>query len=446
MRFSLRVAAWSLRYGLTQLGLFCLATVAGLAVGGLIVTLLASLAAWIVPPLVDRDLDARVDEAISLLVPHADQASATSLNSTAERLESVAAEAGVQLAPSEVPDRPQPTPQARDVFAAVSDELLGICRLEPPAVDLASSPRYEVWRRYHKHHIDQLIAILLEGVAPLWDNDPVRDREGPSTDLAGHLWWHRILVAEAAITVADGDGEAAVQALEASWRLNQFLLSSPQPTARATATAVLELQLAALRRCRLPAGGWPERLAALDPRRDALASYAYEAGRRSRNYTDFEPRPRILGLAARPFARLSMVHSRRAELTAILRLEGTGFAAFDPDQFAAEVIESVPRWNTVARSTLPTSWIWWCRSVHATLAAELTAQVLAVRGLDRSDALTDLGDPDAMYPSRIDGLAWRYEVDGRRVSIALDPDVFSPDGGFPLRESVDLDSRPPRPV
>jgi hypothetical protein len=72
--------------------------------------------------------------------------------------------------------------------------------------------------------------------------------------------------------------------------------------------------------------------------------------------------------------------------------------------------------------------------------------VLSVRGLDRSDSLTDLVDPGAPHTSRIDGLAWRYEVDGRVVSIALDPDVFAPDGEFPLRESVDLASRPPRPV
>ena len=446
MRFSVRVAAWSLWYGLTQLVLLCLAAVAAVAAGGLAVVLLASLAARIALPLADRDLDARFDDADSQLVTFEDQVSSTSFNSTAERLVTTAAEAGVQLAPSNALDRPQPTPQARDVFAAVADELLGICRLEPAAWDPASFPHYQVWRRHNKSRIVEAIDTLLGEDPPQWDNDPARDREGPSTDLAGQLWWQRVLVAEAAISAAEGDVQAAAQSIEASWRLNRALLSGPQLTARQTAIAVLELQMAALRRYRLPAGEWPDRLVALDPCRDALASYAYDV-RQSRRpiETEFDRRHPVLGPIAQPFVRLSMVHHHRAALAAISGLEGSSFATFDPDRFAAQIIESVPRWNTLARSTLPTSWDWWCRSVHATLAAELTAHVLAVRALDRSEALADLGNQDTPRASRIDGLAWRCEVDGRGVSIALDPNVFPPDSGFPLRETVEFEPRPRRP-
>ncbi len=444
MRFSLRVAIWSLRYGLSQLVLLGLAAVATVAAGGLVLAALASLGERIVLPLADRDLGAHLRE-VAVPVPDEAELLPTSLNLTADRLESIVAAVGVQLAPPDVLDRPRPDPQARDVFAAVSDDLLSICKLEHVLANPAFYPRYQAWRRYHERALDEAIAIILDGEAPVWANDPARDTEGPSTDLAGHLWLHRVLVAEAAISAAAGDDQTAVLSLEASWRLNQALLSSPQLTARLTAIEILELQLAALRRCPLPAGGWPARLAALDPRRDALASYAHAVLRcRHGGEAQRERRTPILGLISRPFARLSMVHHRRAALTAISHLERTSIETFDSGRCAAEVIESVPRWNTLARATLPTSWEWWRQGVHAALAAELTAQVLEVRGLGRSEALARIGNAATRRGSPIAGVAWAYDVDGRGIAIALDPDVFAPDSGFPLRETVTFSSRPPR--
>jgi hypothetical protein len=248
MRFSLRVAAWSLRYGLTQLVVLCFAALAAVAVGGVVVALLASLAARIALPLVDRDLDARFDQAIATLNQAEEEAAVATLNHAAERLESVAAELGVQLAPAEILDRPRPTQQARDVFAAISDDVLAVCRLAPAAIDLSSYPRYEVWRRYQRPRLDEAMAIVLEEDPPTWSNDPARFQDGPATDLSGQLWFQRVLVAEVAIAASEGDSQAAAQALEASWRLNQALRASPQLPAHQTATAVLELQLAALGR------------------------------------------------------------------------------------------------------------------------------------------------------------------------------------------------------
>jgi hypothetical protein len=445
MQFSLRVAAWSLRYGLIQLVLLCLAAVAAVAVGGVVVALLASLAARIVLPLVDRDLDAHFDQAIATLNQAEEEAAAATLNLAAERLESVAADLGVQLAPAEILDRPRPTQQAREVFAAISDDLLAVCRLAPAAIDPSSYPRYEVWRRYQRSRLDEAMAIVLEAGPPTWSNDPARYPDGPATDLAGQLWFQRILVAEAAIAASEGDTQAAAQALEASWRLNQGLRASPQLPAHQTATVVLELQLAAIRRCRIPAGAWPARLSSLDPRRDALASYLYRVGQtRRRAETELSARRPYLGLVAQPFARLLMVHHHHAALTAISHLESQPITTFDADCFAAQVIESVPRWNALARSTLPTSWDWWRRSVYATLAAELTEQVLKVRGLERSAALAEFGIAGTPRRSRIAGMTWIYEVDAAGVSIAVEPEVFFPDSGFPLREIVSLDPRPPR--
>jgi hypothetical protein len=445
MRFSLRVAAWSLRYGLTQLVVLCFAALAAVAVGGVVVALLASLAARIALPLVDRDLDARFDQAIATLNQAEEEAAVATLNHAAERLESVAAELGVQLAPAEILDRPRPTQQARDVFAAISDDVLAVCRLAPAAIDLSSYPRYEVWRRYQRPRLDEAMAIVLEEDPPTWSNDPARFQDGPATDLSGQLWFQRVLVAEVAIAASEGDSQAAAQALEASWRLNQALRASPQLPAHQTATAVLELQLAALRRCRIPAGAWPARLSSLDPRRDALAAYFCRVSQtRRRAETELSARRPWLGLVAQPFARLLMVHHHDAALTAISNLESQPITTFDADGFAAQVIESVPRWNALARSTLPTDWDWWRRSVYAALAAELTEQVLEVRGLERSAALAKFGIAGTPRTSRIAGMTWVYEVDAGGVSIAVEPGVFPADGEFPLVEIVSLGPRPTR--
>ena len=447
MRFSLRIAIWSLRYGLSQLVLLGLVGVATIAVGCVALAVLASLAGRIALRPADRELEARLEKTSLPRVPRDTARSPTALSPTVERLETIVASVGIQLAPPEDPDRPRPTPQVRDVFAAVSDELLAICELDPPTAELTSYPRYQAWRRDHGPVLEEAIDTILTGEPPVWPHDPAHDTEGPSTNLAGQLWWHRVLVAEAAIAAGGGDVQAAGRSLEASWRLNQPLLSSLQLTAVRTAIEILELQMAALRRCRIPSGDWPARLAALDPRRDLLASFVQRVGYGQRGGETYRgQRQPILGLLTRPFDRLSMVYSRRAATTAISCLEASSVTGFDAGRCTAEVIESVPRWNTSVRAALATDWDWWGQAVHGTLAAELTAQVLSVRGLDRSDALTRLGDPEARRGSRIDGVAWNYDVDDHGVSISLDPDVFAPDSGFPLEETVALSPRPPGPA
>lgn len=445
MRFSLRMTAWSLRYGLTQLLVLCLVTAVTVAVVGLAAVLLASLAARIAPTAADREADTDLVASARRLLRDDTEDRATSRNATAERLESIAAEAGIRLAPADALDEPQPAGEAEKVFAAVCNELLDICRLEPGAVDLARYPHYREWRHRHLPLIEESIEVILGGDPPSWGYDPDRGGAPTSADLEGHLWWHRVLVADAAIAATHGDDDTAARALDASWRLQQALPSSPWPDALRTAVAVLELQMAALRRCRTPAGEWPVRLAALDPRRDAVASFALDV-RRARHRVDLERWPALYKLVAGPAVRIAVTHSRRAALTSIARLEKTNLAAFDPDLFAAEIIESVPRWDTLTRATLPRRWDWWPLSVHATLAADLTTRVLAARGFDRPGDLAEHSDVATPHASRIEGFTWRYEVDEHGLSIALDPDVFAPDEGFPLREFVALDTRPPRPV
>jgi hypothetical protein len=441
MRFRFRVVSWAITSAVEHAVLIGLGAVTAAAVVGVVVVVVGSLVVRGLLPMIDRRVDEEWAKAVAPMSSFPDQESSSAYNQTAVRLETVAAEIGIDLAPSTRPDRPHSTQEAGTAFSEIAEELVDLGRLRPTQPEAEQDhSRYRAWRDHHHPRITEAIAVILTGDPPLWDNDLQRFPEGPDTDLAAHLRLHRVLTVEAWLDAADGDHPAAGRALEASWWLNQGLLASPQLEVHRVAMSALELQTAVLRRIPEPEHHWQDRLRSLNPSEYARRAYlcrSWQLRRRAETMlADSHP---FLGPVVQPFARLLATPNHEAMSTAVQTLDGQDIAGFDPTAFAAEQYAKVPRWNDLSRSALPPSWQSWPDSIRSGLVAELTRRVLKVRELYGERGIEALEELQPEQPSRMSGLDWRYQLGDLTVSIGIEPDPFPMRGLFPLRETVLLE-------
>src|SRR6185295_16202549 len=94
----------------------------------------------------------------------------------------------------------------------------------------------------------------------VWDVDVALRHEAPLPNLLGQIRLQRLLVARALVQTRRGDGDAALQTLEASWRLTDALFARPEMISLLIGLAGERFQAGALRKIDAPAYGWADRL------------------------------------------------------------------------------------------------------------------------------------------------------------------------------------------
>jgi len=366
-----------------------------------------------------------------------DRFPAPAINDTAQRLEPIAAELGIKLAPPENAHRPRPTHSA----AAELDELDDVLVASDTLHGWQFDPRYKEWRPRHLTRFAEVVSVALDGEPPIWGNDPTRHSEGPATNLAGQIQLQRVLATEAWIAAATSDTAAAERILDAMWQLGRFLHAGPQPEAYRAAQVILDLQLVVLRHISVAPEKWRHRLTALDPMKTTLDGFMCEAWQvRRRSETLFDNRQPILGFIAQPFARALTIPYHEAMVYAVAELPRRDVMTLDPDDFGAEMHARLPRWNTIARAALPEHWGAWPRGVRAALQTELTSRVLELREHRLAEGKSAIQRLEPRQQARVKGLSWLYEIQDQTVTILVDPEPFADDRTPSLRDTVDLGS------
>lgn len=193
-------------------------------------------------------------------------------NGTALELERLASALGINLVPGPFPEPPKegetppppndgrvrPAPGTEMALPlldflqrelAVSDERIGRA---PPAVERFLEER--------EGEISAIESILLGNEEPRWEMDVAAGTKSPIPNLLGVLRLQRLLLTRALVLARAGETDAAVETMEASWRLHGALLSRPELISQLIAIAVAKLQVGVLRKIDSPAYGWSERL------------------------------------------------------------------------------------------------------------------------------------------------------------------------------------------
>jgi len=101
---------------------------------------------------------------------------------------------------------------------------------------------------------------LLSHEEPRWELDVQARRDMPIPNLLGNIRLQRVLLTRALLLAREGNPDAAIETMEASWRLQSSLLTRPDLISHLIAIAVARFEAGVLRKIDSPAFGWSERL------------------------------------------------------------------------------------------------------------------------------------------------------------------------------------------
>lgn len=409
MGYRRRLLAWSIAGFFRHLALVGSVLAAALALVGAIALGGGSVAARIALARADRTADREWAEALAPLSTVPGRYPPTETDDRALRLEGIASSIGIRL------EAGGPT--------------------QPP-----SSPLHRV----DPARLAAAVELLRAGDPPVWAMDPSDCRGAPATDLQGQRELQRLLLATARRTIARGELAAVAELLEASWKLNESLLRSPDLATHVAACAVVEQQMMLL--CELPEPGdeWRVRLAAFDLEQHTLEAYRFEAWRARcladrDSLAEIHPALRVIGL---PLARLLAHQQHAAMLVAVRELPRRELRSFDPDAFAAEQHARVSRANPIAQATLPNDWSSWPRSLRAALSVDLALRVIELRAA--AAAGREPASPQQRQPSRLPGVDWLYEAQPDGIHIAIDSAGWPEMAARPLEADLRLGPAPRR--
>lgn len=193
-------------------------------------------------------------------------------------LEELAARMGLALAPREMEvsadgllgDRPRknsnrPEPSAEAILAQRERGSLAGSFLSAQlgsSREKVGAPPSDL-QRYLEEHATELAsirAVLLNEPDVSWEVDVSHGSQGPFPSLVAVIRLERLLLAEALIEARAGQGDEALQTVDASWRLNESLSSRPELISQLVALGGARLHAGVLRKIDVPAFGWQDRL------------------------------------------------------------------------------------------------------------------------------------------------------------------------------------------
>ncbi|MET0556587.1 MAG: hypothetical protein ABW221_26350 [Vicinamibacteria bacterium] len=284
--------------------------------------------------------------------------------------------------------------------------------------------------------LDAIEDLLVRSGPPVWRFALRLDAHDAPT--LGLRDLNALLLARALQRDRSGDRDGTGRSLLASARLGESVRDRPEQLAQATAAWMTAARAGVLRRLAAPPPGWRERLGTHDFRASMLVSYQLEARQEIIYYrgTRFSWReltasrdagaaaglpPAVDRLLTTPYARWCAADRARRLRGLAATLRATEPCRLDPT--AVDPSADLPRWNFLARITLPVATVRWSHVADVELDEELTGVVLDSRA--RPPVAADA------VPSRVcGGLAWNRTPDGSGgVAIETSGVVLRPRSG-----------------
>ena len=371
-------------------------------------------------------------------------------NDVAVRLEVAAIPLGIGLMP--MPEMSLLDPGTIDSkrfggFRTAADSWLRAV-VESPRDAIPAPP--EAVTRYladHREAIDEVLAILDEGRAPVW---PLLN-EGeaslrPIPNLMGQMNLSRVLAADSLEAARSGDRDRAWRCQRAVWTMAKGTLSRPEMISQLIGVATARSVAGVARKLDGPVPTWLNELEVFDFQRAMLDSCRAEwsaseeavfgdqfieemrAAGRSENANIGEI---VRDVAMRPFIRWGVTEMERATVGELVKLEKAEPCDIDGKAIAASIESNVP---SIARRLggdfLPSTHTAFSRVANARIAIEGTAKIVALK--ERRSYSAEHSWPAGaadLTSSQCSGARWRYErsEDGS-IRFAFDGKINLPAG------------------
>lgn len=273
--------------------------------------------------------------------------------------------------------------------------------------------------------------FLVSSPPPKWAFDVRADHDGRlEPNGLGHIRVQRLLVADALAASARVDSAGAARAIEASWKLNEGLVSRPEVVSQLIAVAVARYEVGTLRKVRASSDVWAPRLAAMGVRArlvDALVLDHPRSTDMAEHYRRLRPEGvgwwahNVVSLLEEPRERLAEADYGTAWVRAIAGLrDEPAFRESSPNpkpgRNSSDVMLSVSIPNI--RNSFE-------RADRLALDAELTGKILRIQESRKALRVWPGPSPESSS-SRFPGLSWNYRVEGDAITISLSREVPSP--------------------
>ena len=369
-------------------------------------------------------------------------------NETALRLEETALRIGIDLAPAAAKTRRHVDAETKKRFAAIDTALKDFGRAAQGEDDRGlpePDPVLAAFLASNRDAAADATRLLLDSPEQHWERDL---SQGFATDLPnglGALQLQRVLLAEGAIAERGGDLRSSARFQEAANRLATATLAEPYLIFQLIGHALIRTELGFLRHSCADATAWLGELKNLELRSGVLRALdleAYEALQQSRSqdplaYTDDQGRRESPSGWVAGFVRWGLrdYSVRLQRMNDDLRL--VDVARFDPDADTRRRIESLPRWQPIARLLWPAFGDALPRAARTELAIELTL-------LAREERAKPTPSTWSRRPSAVEGLQWLRRSSQGVVTIEIDHDLtFKSPKDLPLLAVVHPDRCPP---
>lgn len=356
----------------------------------------------------------------------------TDMNAEAKALEALAAKLGMA---QDLPGAPW-----SDAKAPLSDYVTS--ELEKPTPAVVPPPEaVAVFLSAQGDTVASLRRQLLQGALPIWESRRSNFFEAPIPRLLTLLSFQKILAAEGLAAIQRGDDAAALEDLEASWKLHQALAARPEMICALVDMALLRIQAGLLRKTRGAPPAWPERLEAGDPRAQVLRAYKVEAcgilevgsGPNWTRVMIANPglRHRILGRLTHGYVRLCAANGAGTLLDMVELIRSSDPCARDTKERVDAILKKTPWWNlfaSIALSNLSSSWQ---RADRLQLDLELTDRLLKARMARDANGGRWPDILPGLEPSSCKAERWSYTLTPAQVILAFSGE-FEPAAGHTL--------------
>lgn len=292
---------------------------------------------------------------------------ATEANAAALELEGLAAQLGIDIAPRKRVAGARPRRGSSQSFRELNGTVFGLYVVP----QLEQSRRGEidvpppVFTAYMEKHAAELTAVrghLIAGPTPRWESDFSKLSDAPLPNLLGHISLHKLLTGLAVARLHEGDFGAALENVEASYRLARSLEDSPTLIGQLILIAETRMQLGVLRHVPDLPRNWIDRMEEHDYRQSFLNAMKYEGW--TWLYSDvamlwgpneYRWRQRLLAAPVlRPYARLCLADMSDAWRERLINLERVeALCDYDLAAQGANLNIPIPRWNAIGDDLVP---------------------------------------------------------------------------------------------
>jgi hypothetical protein len=341
----------------------------------------------------------------------------TETNETAHRLEELVKPLGLDLTPRD-PEVIFHEPVSRDSESrkAVREYLTSQLQKPEAAID-PPPPGVLTFLTAHAGDLSAVEEALVTLPPPAWTFDSAslpRSQAIPS--VLALNWLQRALLTEA-LTHAGTDNAAAARALDASWKLNQWLRETPDLMCQLIALAVARMQVGTLRKVEVDEKIWRPRMTEHDFKRsvfDTQLLVLWPSAARYRRLEEIENRSeksalkRLKNRFEEPYARIVWLDATEKMRPAYLRIKEAPVMGKDlwdethgPEKNASDIMVAIQMPNMVDCFK---------RADRLVIESELTDKILQARQLRRESSLKWPASVPGIEATCFPDAKWIYSV------------------------------------